>query len=89
MTPQAERQTLAELIRRHRDQDAAFVLLEPDETATALDVRPKTLEAWRREGKGPAFVKVGRYVRYRLSSVIAFVDAQTFATTRGGKAGAA
>jgi hypothetical protein len=36
----------------------------PAEVAAVLRVQVETLATWRWLGKGPAFHKVGRYVRY-------------------------
>lgn len=38
-------------------------------------VSPKTLEAWRVRGNGPAFCKAGRRVLYRRSDLDAWVAA--------------
>ncbi|HEV7672565.1 MAG TPA: hypothetical protein VGS22_28945 [Thermoanaerobaculia bacterium] len=35
-----------------------------------LRIEIETLEAWRRNGIGPAFVKLGRDVRYRPSDLL-------------------
>ncbi len=39
-------------------------------------ISKRTLEYWRQTGKGPAFVKMGKHVRYEESALIAFRDAQ-------------
>ena len=39
-------------------------LLTEDETADLLGLKRKTLARWRWQGKGPAFRKIGRKVRY-------------------------
>lgn len=44
-------------------------LLTQAEVAERLSVSERTLEAWRCRGFGPAFVKLGRSVRYRPSDV--------------------
>lgn len=48
-------------------------LLSQKEVSVLLQVKQKTLEAWRHRGGGPRFVKLGRCVRYRLSDLHAFV----------------
>lgn len=45
-------------------------LLWPDEVAGVLGVPAN----WRYQGRGPAFVKVGRHVRYRRRDVDAWID---------------
>lgn len=48
-----------------------IVLNEPA-VARRLGVSPFTLRAWRRQGRGPAYMKLGRAVRYRIADVAAF-----------------
>ncbi len=51
-------------------------VLPPPTVAELLDVSERTLEYWRYSGRGPAFIRVGRRtVRYRLSDVQAFLEA--------------
>jgi len=35
-------------------------------------ISPRTLDRWRREGRGPMFVKMGGRVSYRLDDIEAF-----------------
>ena len=58
----------------------AGALLTPAEVAERLRVSTRTLEFWRHQGRGPAFVRVGKRVRYRPDDVEAFIEAQRFAT---------
>lgn len=44
-------------------------LLTTVEVAQYLRIRVNTLEQWRSRGKGPAFVRVGRRVRYRRREI--------------------
>ena len=46
--------------------------LNEQEVARRLGVSPFTLRAWRRQGRGPAYMKLGRAVRYRVADVAAF-----------------
>lgn len=50
-----------------------------DEAALAdlVGVNIKTLQKWRWQRTGPAFVKIGRLVRYRRTDVEAWLDKQT------------
>jgi hypothetical protein len=48
-------------------------LLNTVEAAEQLRVKKQTLENWRLRGEGPAFIKVGRRVFYRLSVVDAWL----------------
>jgi predicted site-specific integrase-resolvase len=38
--------------------------LTEEAAATRLGVSPHTLRTWRRKGQGPAYVRMGRAVRY-------------------------
>ncbi len=57
-------------------------LLEPAEVAESLRIPEKTLAQWRYLGKGPRFVKVGRFIRYRLVDIEAWLAAQSRSSTR-------
>jgi len=56
-------------------------LVRDERAAAILDCTPGHLRNLRTKGGGPRFVKLGRSVRYRLSDLEAFLDAQTFAST--------
>jgi hypothetical protein len=43
--------------------------MDPDELGEELDVKPRTLKAWRIKGTGPAPTFVGKRVLYRRSTV--------------------
>jgi len=51
-------------------------LLTQKETAKLLSISTKTLEAWRREGKGPPSIKVGGAIRYRRSDLERYIDSR-------------
>ena len=55
--------------------------LTAEELAEMLDLHKVTLAAWRAEGKGPAFIKAGRRVRYRPSDIEEWVEANTRTST--------
>lgn len=59
--------------------------LTVEETAEVLSVSAKTLEAWRRLGKGPAFVKLGRSVRYTMRALDAFTRERTVRNSAEGR----
>lgn len=40
-----------------------------------------TLRRWRISGEGPAFVRLGRAVRYRREDIAAFVERRTYSST--------
>jgi predicted site-specific integrase-resolvase len=50
-------------------------LLSSADVAQLLDVSMRTLEFWRYVGKGPAYVKVGKRIRYRPADVEAYLEA--------------
>jgi excisionase family DNA binding protein len=52
-------------------------LLDSDELAELLGVPSKTLADWRLRGLGPAFVRVGRHVRYEPAAVDEWKAKQT------------
>ncbi len=87
MAPQKERVTLANLKRQYAAEDPELVFVGTPTVSDCLGVSEKTLEAWRREGKGPRFVKIGRFIRYPLSGLVGFVEGRTFTTTRQAKHG--
>ncbi|MCZ4539854.1 helix-turn-helix transcriptional regulator [Dietzia maris] len=51
--------------------------------AQEFGVTVQRLATWRHQGVGPAYVKVGRLVRYRREDVDAWLDAQTVETAGG------
>jgi predicted DNA-binding transcriptional regulator AlpA len=55
-------------------------LIDPPALSTKLGIPEATLSQWRYRSIGPAYIKVGRHVRYRDEDVDAWLDAQT----RGG-----
>ena len=56
-------------------------LLTPIEAAAILKVKPNTLAKWRVTGEGPAFIRVGRSVRYSSREIARFIDRQTRSST--------
>ncbi len=58
------------------DTASASTLLTPEVAAALLAVAPATLEKWRRERRGPPFVKLSdRVLRYRREDLLAFIAA--------------
>lgn len=51
------------------------------ELAARFRISVKTVQKWRQTTHGPAFIKVGRLVRYRESDIQAWLDAQTRTNT--------
>ncbi|MDZ4784250.1 MAG: helix-turn-helix domain-containing protein [Planctomycetia bacterium] len=53
-------------------------LLDTEQVAHILDVKPATLVAWRHHRRYPLrFTRVGRNIRYRREDVLAFLEART------------
>lgn len=59
-------------------------LLTPEEAARFLGVKEDTLYRWRHRGSGPAYVRVGRFVRYHKDDLNAWLAEQRV-TTGGDK----
>lgn len=52
-------------------------LLTPAEVAARFRMTPESLSNWRREGKGPKFIRFNkRRVMYRLADVLAWESAR-------------
>ena len=49
-------------------------LLSEKQAAKSLTVGAKCMQAWRTRGGGPAYVKIGRLVRYRQSDLDAWLE---------------
>ena len=47
-------------------------VLNENELAQRWGLSPKTLQRWRREGRGPRYLKLSKRVSYPLESVIEF-----------------
>ena len=67
-------------------------LLDNEQTAALLGIKPNTLEIWRCKGRGPEFVKMGDAaqapVRYRRSAITDWLARQSFASTSAYSAAA-
>jgi predicted DNA-binding transcriptional regulator AlpA len=59
-------------------------LLREREVSEMLGVAIATLCAWRRVGKPPAFIRLGRAVRYRLSDLRQLIRNGGYANRPGG-----
>ncbi len=49
-------------------------ILNETEVAEMLRCTKAALRRWRREGRGPRFIRVGRLIRYRLADVEEFLE---------------
>lgn len=61
-------------------------LLGNDEAAAFLGMSPDTLPRWRWAGTGPAFIRLGRTIKYRTSDLQSFVE-KSRVDPEGGHAG--
>jgi hypothetical protein len=52
-------------------------LMRPAAASQYVDTSERTLEQWRYLGRGPAYVKVGKAVRYRKADLDAWIARQT------------
>ncbi len=51
-------------------------LLSVDEVAAFYKVPKRTIYAWHSNGTGPRAYRVGKYLRFKRSDCIAFLEAQ-------------
>lgn len=61
-------------------------LLNTEEAAEFLGLRPVTLEMWRWYRKGPPYRKHGRRILYALSELTSWSDSQRVTPGKGGEA---
>ncbi len=60
------------------------ILYDEEATAKLLGVSRRWLQAARQTGNGPAFIKVGRLVRYRPQDIDLFLEGQRRSSTSEG-----
>lgn len=54
--------------------DNALTAWSPEELADNLGISPRTLAAWRKARKGPAYIKGGGRIYYTSSSLTAWLS---------------
>jgi excisionase family DNA binding protein len=59
-------------------------LLSVNELAEYLGVPVRTIYDWRQTGHGPPGIRIGRHLKYAMSDVMAWIDAQRESTGRRG-----
>lgn len=55
------------------------------EAAARLGLKVATLRAWRHQGRGPAFVRLGRAIRYLSTDIDEFLAANRYHPTSGDR----
>ena len=50
------------------------ILINTHEAAQLIGIKPETLRQWRMNGPGPSFLKLGKLVKYRRSTVLQWID---------------
>lgn len=48
-------------------------LLTEPQAAAILGIAPRTLRAWREQGRAPQHINLGRFIRYSPSAVTAYI----------------
>ena len=56
-------------------------LLSPQQVSTKYNMSTDFLQDLRKEGTGPDYIKMGRSVRYKWESVLAYVENNTYRST--------
>ena len=49
-------------------------LFTPQDAAEYLSMSDQTLAQWRSQGRGPRYIRAGRYVRYRVGDLDRWLD---------------
>lgn len=47
--------------------------LKPEEVEQVYGIKVRTLESWRRDGRGPRYSKCGKYCFYLIEDLDAFI----------------
>lgn len=61
-------------------------LLDTPTLAKKLGLRANTLEKWRVQGGGPAYVRIGRKIAYRPQDVESWLESRRTFSTSGATA---
>jgi hypothetical protein len=59
-------------------------LMNEKEAARVLHCTPAALTRWRKEGRGPSYIKVSRLVRYRAEDLAEWIASQRIAVGERG-----
>ncbi len=66
------------------DDDVADPFMTVREVSAYLNVSPNTLNYWRKTGRGPRGVRMGKVLRYRRSAVEEWIQRCTALDPRAG-----
>ncbi len=58
---------------------------DPKTTGEYLGISPSTLAEWRMKGVGPSYIRAGRHVIYRRSSVDEWLESRAVNSTAEAK----
>lgn len=85
MTTSQKHQALQDALQQKREAQAYAqaqriaalmpALLTTDQAAEFIGIKPDTLYRWRKEGRGPAFVKSRGFVRYTAEALNQWIAA--------------
>ena len=57
------------------EQDTEMAeLLNSEEVARILGVKPDTLRQWRHKNRGPAYTRIERFIRYSRADLNAYIE---------------
>lgn len=62
-------------------RDTEALVLTEAKAAEALGLSPRTLQRWRVEGRGPAFLKLGKRVAYTDADLRKYVESSRRTST--------
>lgn len=69
-------------MRNHETEPDPDALLDEQEASRLLKISDRTLQAWRVKQVGPAWVRVGRTIRYRRRDLMDWIDLNTCGVRR-------
>jgi predicted DNA-binding transcriptional regulator AlpA len=69
------------MMRQSRDVPLN-ILIDEKTAATQLSISLHTLRHWRRQGRGPQYVKLGSAIRYRPQDIERWVEERAQPKTR-------
>lgn len=65
------------------DMNDAKTIYTCEDAADFVSVKVQTLAAWRMLGRGPAFIRLGRAIRYRRADLERYLEEQTVRPGKG------